>query len=137
MHFQISADPYIPPPPDRSVVAPGPRLPASLPIRIACRIVRQMIAEVILLLDGRVMLRRDRRRFTCQVRQIAMYVCHVALGISMSDIGQALGRDRSTVTHACHVVEDRRDDLAFDEFISSIERLVSAVFNVSEAPAYE
>jgi chromosomal replication initiation ATPase DnaA len=96
-----------------------------------------MVAELILLLGERVMLRRDRRRFACQVRQIAMYVCHVALGISMSDIGEALGRDRSTVSHACHVVEDRRDDLAFDDFVSSIERLVTAIFAVSEVPGHE
>jgi hypothetical protein len=136
MPYQISAHPYFPPP-KRPIVTRSPRLPASLPIRIACRIVRQMVAELILLLGERVMLRRDRRRFACQVRQIAMYVCHVALGISMSDIGEALGRDRSTVSHACHVVEDRRDDLAFDDFVSSIERLVTAIFAVSEVPGHE
>ena len=136
MPFQISPDPYFPPP-ARVLAMPGPRLPASLPIRIACRLVRQMVAELICLLGERVSLRRDRRRFTCQVRQIAMYVCHVALGISMSDIGEALGRDRSTVSHACHVVEDRRDDLAFDDFISTVERLVTAIFSMPEVASHD
>jgi len=114
-----------------------PQLPASLPIRNVCRIVRQMVGELILLFGDRVMLRRDRRRQACHVRQIAMYVCHVALRIPMSDIGDALGRDRTTVSHACHVVEDRRDDPVFDDFVAVVERIVTAVFGVSEVAAYD
>ncbi|MBW6421219.1 transposase [Rhizobium sp. XQZ8] len=116
---------------------PSPHIPASLPIRSVCRIVRQMVSELILLLGDRVMLRRDRRRYACQVRQIAMYVCHVALRISLSDIGAAMGRDRSTVSHACHVVEDRRDDSAFDDFVAAVERLVTAAFGVSEMSVHD
>lgn len=117
--------------------AGSPKLPASLPLKSACRIVRQMVCELVQLFGDRVMLRRDRRRLSCHVRQIAMYVCHVALQISMSDIGEAFGRDRTTVGHACHVVEDRRDDLAFDEFVSAVERIVTAVFGVSEVAAHD
>ena len=113
------------------------RLPASLPLRTVCRIVRQMVAELIPLFGDRVMLRRDRWRQVCHVRQIAMYVCHVALRISMSDIGDAFGRDRTTVGHACHVVEDRRDDPAFDDFVAAVERIVTAVFGVSEVAAHD
>ena len=72
--------------------------------------------------------RRDRRRTACHVRQIAMYVCHVALEMPMHDIGEAFGRDRTTVAHACEVVEDRRDDPAFDEFVSAVERISTSVF---------
>jgi hypothetical protein len=114
-----------------------PQLPASLPLKTACRIVRQMTAELVLLLGDRILLRRDRRRFACHVRQIAMYVCHVALQISLSDIGDAFGRDRTTVGHACHVVEDRRDDPAFDEFVATVERLASTVFGLTEVPAHD
>ncbi len=105
-----------------------PNPPASLPLRTTCRIVRQMIAEMTELTGDRIQLRRDRRRTACHVRQIAMYVCHVALEIPMNEIGDAFGRDRSTVGHACGVVEDRRDDPAFDDFVSAIERIATAVF---------
>ena len=50
------------------------------------------------------------------------------LRLSLSDIGAAFGRDRTTVGHACNVVEDRRDDAAFDAFVSAIERVVLSVF---------
>jgi hypothetical protein len=110
----------------------SPTYPASLPARIVCRFVSQITAETISLLSDRVIVRSERRRPSCHVRQISMYVCHVALRMSFSDIGAAFGRDRTTVGHACHVVEDRRDDVAFDEFVSAIERMATAVFQSSD-----
>jgi hypothetical protein len=125
------------PRPLRALVPVSPQLPASLPLKTACRIVRQLIGEMVFLFGDRIMLRRDRRRFACHVRQIAMYVCHVTLQISMSDIGLSFGRDRTTVGHACHVVEDRRDDPAFDDFLAAVERMVTAVFSLSEVAAHD
>lgn len=110
--------------------------PSSLPMRVACRIVRHLTTEMVMLIGDRVPLRRDMRRDLCHTRQISMYVCHVVLQISQTDIALAFGRDRSTVSHACHVVEDRRDEQAFDDFISAVERMVIAVFALSEVPAY-
>lgn len=63
-----------------------------------------------------------------RVRQIAMYVTHVSLGLSMRDVGQGFGRDRTTVLHACHQVEDMRDEQEFDRIVALAERLVCAVF---------
>lgn len=114
-----------------------PRFPSSLPLRTVCRVVSQITAEMLSLIGERVAVRRDRRRPSCHVRQIAMYVCHVALQMTLSEIGTAFGRDRSTVGHACHVVEDRRDDLAFDEFVSAIERMATAVFSPSEFATHD
>lgn len=146
MHFEKFSQPLTPTtgasihrsgPTEPSFVRLGAELPAGQPAKAACRVVRQMVSELMLLLADRVMLRRDRRRYACHVRQISMYVCHVALGIPQAEIGQAFGRDRTTVGHACHVVEDRRDDAAFDDLVSALERMVSAVFGLSEVPAYE
>jgi chromosomal replication initiation ATPase DnaA len=54
-------------------------------------------------------------------RQIAIYMAHVALGIPLNQIGQILGRDRTTARHACRVVEDRREEPAFDQRVRGIE----------------
>ncbi|WP_342633749.1 helix-turn-helix domain-containing protein [Neorhizobium lilium] len=140
MPFEKHIEPHFTPEPGLLQAAQPfstPQLPASLPLKTACRIVRQLTAELVLLLGDRIMLRRDRRRFACHVRQIAMYVCHVALRVSLSDIGDAFGRDRTTVGHACHVVEDRRDDPAFDDFVATVERLVTTVFGLVEVPAHD
>lgn len=95
-----------------------------------CRLVRQLTVEMVQLTGDRTLPRRDMRRMDCHIRQIAMYVCHVQLGIAMSDIGPCFGRDRTTVGHACQVVEDRRDEPAFDAFVATLERLAAGILNV-------
>lgn len=66
------------------------------------------------------------RNPAARVRQIAMYVTHVTFGITMKDVGIAFGRDRSTVMHACHMIEDLRDDDEFDRIIVMMERIAAA-----------
>ncbi len=63
-------------------------------------------------------------------RQVAMYLMHVACGQSMSDIGSHFGRDRTTVAHACGLIEDRRDEPVFD---LSLEQLESAIVGLAQA----
>lgn len=57
-------------------------------------------------------------------RQVAMYLCHVAFRFSLTDVGRIFGRDRTTVSHACGVVEDLRDDPRFDRILDMLERIV-------------
>jgi hypothetical protein len=40
-------------------------------------------------------------------------------------VAAALGRDRSTVTHACSIMEERRDDPAFDRWIDALEQVAA------------
>lgn len=54
-------------------------------------------------------------------RQIAMYLAHVGFGLSFEAIGRVFGRDRTTVSHACRVIEDRRDDAALDRRLAALE----------------
>lgn len=54
-------------------------------------------------------------------RQIAMYVCHVWVGLSLTEVGHCFGRDRTTVAHACRVVEERREDPRVDLVLDCIE----------------
>lgn len=62
-------------------------------------------------------------------RQVAMYLCHVAFELSLARVALAFGRDRSTVAHACHQIEDRREQPAFDDWIAALEDMLR------EAPA--
>jgi chromosomal replication initiation ATPase DnaA len=54
-------------------------------------------------------------------RHVSMYLAHVAFGLPMARVAQAFGRDRSTAAHACHRVEDRRDDPEFDARLDLLE----------------
>ena len=53
-----------------------------------------------------------------------MYLAHVACGLSFTDVGLLFSRDRTTVAHACRVVEDRRDDPVFDRALELLEWVV-------------
>jgi chromosomal replication initiation ATPase DnaA len=57
-------------------------------------------------------------------RQVAMYLCHVAFELSLARVASAFGRDRSTVAHACHLIEDRRDSAEFDEWVGALETML-------------
>lgn len=56
-------------------------------------------------------------------RQVTMYLARVVLGMRYSAIGRACGRDHTTVAHACHVVEQRRDDPATNRVLHTLEHL--------------
>ncbi|KAB2919592.1 MAG: hypothetical protein F9K29_04545 [Hyphomicrobiaceae bacterium] len=58
---------------------------------------------------------------TAFARQVAMYLAHVACGLTLTEVGQIFARDRTTVAHACGVIEDRRDDPAFDRSLELLE----------------
>jgi len=55
-------------------------------------------------------------------RQLAMYLCHVVGDMSLRDVATEFGRDRTTVSHACHAIEDRRECPIFDRQIDHLER---------------
>ncbi len=54
-------------------------------------------------------------------RQSAMYLAHVALGLSYSEIGRIFNRDRTTAAHACLLVELRRDNPSIDRTLDMLE----------------
>jgi hypothetical protein len=110
----------------RKVALPGRR--RSLGLRAVCSAVRMVAGEMLALTGPRVDAERDRRFAVAHVQQIAMYVCHVGLQLTMTDIASGFGRDRTTVGYACARVEDRRDDRAFDDLVGAVERVVGAVF---------
>jgi chromosomal replication initiation ATPase DnaA len=70
---------------------------------------------------------RDLRRSTrgranvALARQVAMYIAHVGCGLSLTQTGRLFDRDRTTVAHACGVIEDRRDDPMFDRVLDLLE----------------
>ena len=63
-----------------------------------------------------------------RVRQIAMYLCNTTLGVSLTEIGRAICRDRTTVSHAVQLIEDLRDDAEFDAIMEQVERVTRIAF---------
>jgi chromosomal replication initiation ATPase DnaA len=68
------------------------------------------------------LLHRSRcRARVAATRQLAMYLMNVVLGRSLTEVGEFFGRDRTTVSHACGLIEDRRDDAGFDAELDRLE----------------
>jgi chromosomal replication initiation ATPase DnaA len=73
------------------------------------------------------LLRNSRcRAHIAAARQLAMYLVNVKLGRTMTEIGCLFGRDRTTVSHACRVVEDRREG-AFEREVEQLELAIDAL----------
>ena len=64
-------------------------------------------------------------------RQVAMYLAHVACGPTLTEVGALFARDRTTVAHACGVVEDRRDDAAIDRTLDLLETVVARLAHIT------
>ncbi len=60
-------------------------------------------------------------------RQMAMYLMHVVLGRSLTQVGNFFQRDRTTVSYACMRIEDLRDDPQFDEELGNLEEAIEFV----------
>ncbi|MCH9808571.1 MAG: hypothetical protein K0U74_12640 [Alphaproteobacteria bacterium] len=59
-------------------------------------------------------------------RQAAMYLAHTVCGLSLTEVGRLFERDRTTVSHACALIEDQRDDEVFDQLLELLERVTRA-----------
>ena len=72
-------------------------------------------------------LARRGRANVALARQTAMYLAHVGFSLSLTDVGLLFERDRTTVAHACALIEDRRDNPDFDRTLELLERAVKAL----------
>jgi len=57
----------------------------------------------------------------CFARQVAMYLVHVVFQIRIASIARVFCRDPSTVSHACHTIEEARDDQVLDSKLTALE----------------
>jgi chromosomal replication initiation ATPase DnaA len=75
---------------------------------------------------GRMLHRSRCEADVAEARMLAMYLVHVVLGRTYSEVGAVFGRDRTTVAHACARIEDLRDLPSFDEEVASLEEEIEA-----------
>lgn len=75
---------------------------------------------------GQIRSPRRRDNGAARARHIAMYLAHVGYSWPLHRVAGAFGRDRSTVSHACHVVEDLREDRGFDARLDALEDCLKA-----------
>src|ERR1041385_4151067 len=54
-------------------------------------------------------------------RQVAMYLAHIGFELSFATISRAFDRDPTTVSPACHIVEEGRDEFWLDLRLETLE----------------
>ncbi|MEM8617893.1 MAG: helix-turn-helix domain-containing protein [Pseudomonadota bacterium] len=69
-------------------------------------------------------------RPVAKARQVAMYLSYAGFGMSLARVAAAFRRDRSTVAHGCRLVEDRRDDPAFDAWMLTLEEGLQVLLEI-------
>lgn len=103
---------------------------AAAPSDLRREALRRLLVDMLALVfdvERRDILRPTRGRRRCaRARQVAMYLAHVAGGLSLSAVGRLFGRDRTTVAHACALIEDARDDAGFDRTMARLEQAVAS-----------
>jgi hypothetical protein len=105
-------------PSPRNQGASVPSVPA--PAAEACKLAVFLVADAFQIPPKHFLAPTRGKPAHARARQAAMYLAHVALGVSITAIGAFFRRDRSTVAHACRQVEDRRDDFVFDLMMAEL-----------------
>lgn len=72
---------------------------------------------------------------SCLIRQKAMYLLHTVFSCPYHRVAEFFGRDRTTVSHACRIVEDLRDNEKFDVRLNVIENLLVSALTLRNLEA--
>lgn len=86
-----------------------------------CSIIAALVAAAFAVPVGELRANSRRGPDVAFARQGAMYLAHVAAGLSYTDVGRGFGRDRTTAAHACEVVEERRENVRIDALFCALE----------------
>jgi chromosomal replication initiation ATPase DnaA len=103
-----------------------------LPDRLVREMLEQAVPRVFMVASADLWSGTRGRPRAAFARQVAMYLAHVACGLTLTEVGRVFARDRTTVAHACGLVEDLRDDPVLDR---SLELLESVLRNLSPVSA--
>jgi chromosomal replication initiator protein len=91
---------------------------------ISIEIIQRVIADYFSLLSSDIKGKKRSQNIVFP-RQIAMCIAREITGFSTTEIGQAFGRDHTTVMHACQKIEERKKaDPTLDSTIQTLVRMI-------------
>jgi hypothetical protein len=102
---------------------PRRRRPPSVCYEITrpCRVMEEAVAAAFAVPADELRASSRRTAGVAFARQCAMYLAHVAMGLSLCAVGRIFHRHRTTAAHACLMVELRRDDPDIDRLLDMLE----------------
>ena len=96
----------------------------------SCRVIARLAKEVVCdanALPHTVMLNGTRGdSHVALARQTAMYLAHVVGQLTLSEVATYFKKNRTTVSHSCTNIEDRRDSPIFDLQLEFMEKQLRA-----------
>jgi len=98
-------------------------------------LLEQLVAAAFRLESAALRIPTRGRAKVARARQTAMYLAHTICGLSLTEVGVIFERDRTTVAHACAVIEDAREDQQFDRAIELLETNARVVHVHAALPA--
>jgi len=101
------------------------------PVCSARDIIDAAVAAAFIVPLGELRANTRRQAPVALARQSAMYLAHVAFGLSFSEVGRAFGRDRTTAAYACRRIEDRRADRGLDTALAELEHALRRNFDAT------
>jgi len=70
-------------------------------------------------------------------RQIAMYLCRMVFAMTLSEVAESFGRDRTTAAHAVARIEEAREEPEFDRAVTRLEGVLRRLVREIEWPESE
>ena len=100
------------------------------------RVAGQLVVKLVSVLDrvavGDLQRTSRGKAIVCLSRQKAMYLMHTVFSGPYHKVAEFFGRDRTTIAHACKLVEDMRDDEDFDRQLEAMENLLVSARSLYE-----
>jgi len=89
--------------------------------RILARMAKEVVCEAYGLPHAALLAPDRGGTGSSRARQMAMYLAHVVAQLTLCEVADLFGRNRSTVSHACIAIEDSRDSPIFDMQLDYME----------------
>lgn len=105
---------------------------SPLACRLIARMAKEVVSEAFGLPHASLLARTRGDALQALGRQCAMYLTHVIGQLTLYEVAAAFSRDRSTVSHACINIEDRRDNPVFDLQLGYMEKRLRERINRAE-----
>lgn len=106
-----------------SLELPGEKLLATF--------INQMVASAFELPSERLFSYDRGNAKATRARQISIYLLHTGLSFSHAKISRIYNKDRTTISYACRLIEDLRDNPAFDDRILELEKTINTVLKLA------
>lgn len=90
--------------------------------KIIARMSKEIACEAFGIAHSELMVSNCRNAKISFARQTAIYLAHIAGQLTLTETAICFRRDRSTVSYACIIVEDRRDSPIFDLQLNYMEK---------------